>query len=71
MKNQNQYIKAVYEIWKIKNPQLPENIYYNQIVKNDNKGLKLGLFIYDSKAEIRTFDRCSVNPLGIIINQQL
>jgi len=71
MEVQKKYIKAVYEIWKFKNPNLPGNDYYSQIVPNEKKAKKLGLFVYDFRAEVKPFDRSSVNPLGAIVNKRL
>lgn len=71
MVDRQKYIKAIYEIWKFKNPNLSSYNFYDQIVKNDNKVKKLGLFVYDYRAEIKPFDRSSVNPLGAIVNKTL
>lgn len=71
MNERQKYIKAIYEIWRFKNPSVPVNNYYDQIIKNDSKVKKLGLFVYDYHAEIKPFDRCSVNPLGAIVNKRL
>lgn len=71
MDERKKYIKAVYEIWKFKHPNLPGNDYYSQVVPNDKKTKKLGIFVYDYRAEVKTFDRCSVNPLGAIVNKRL
>lgn len=71
MNERQKYIKAIHEIWKFKNPELPNDNFYNQVIKNNSKVKKLGLFVYDYRAEVKPFDRSSVNPLGAIVNKRL
>lgn len=71
MIERQKYIKAIYEIWKFKNPELPSTNFYNQVIKNESKVKKLGLFVYDYRAEVKPFDRSSINPLGAIVNKML
>ncbi len=65
MNKKTKYIKALDELSKI--------IGWSDSSISINKPLKiskLGLFIYDSKGEIKSFDRTMVN-LGVIINRKL
>lgn len=66
MKDKKKYITALEELSKIIG-RAGENLLY----ASSPKITKLGLFIYDSKGEIKAFDRTTVNPLGIIINKKL
>ncbi|HRP02267.1 MAG TPA: hypothetical protein PLE30_06415 [Candidatus Kapabacteria bacterium] len=71
MVNRNINNIALYEIWKLKNPRLPDQDYYAQIVPKDSTQKKLGLFLYDFRAEVVAFDRSSINPIGAIINKRM
>ncbi len=71
MNNKQAYLQAIDELWMIKNINIPT---HKPLIGTNNPKIKiskLGIFIYDNKAEVKIFDRTSVNPLGVIINKKM